>query len=232
VHGHLLVVVCPRCGQNAPIVYKGIAAYCTACGAARIPLTEKSVNLAGQPAQIGGTLARIVGWLVLGGGLFLALLLGAILQAIFPVSVAGFVVGGGIAIGTIALAMVILRGGKSLREGGVSEEKSARTQAIFAMAPMRGGIVRPYDVAMALQISLEAADAILTDLAKTKPEHVSLEIDDQGGVYYRIDSSGRGRVRVDAFDARVRASQARVAMPGEPLEEPEEEQARARRAAR
>jgi hypothetical protein len=220
-------IVCPRCRQNAPIVYRGIAAYCTACGAPRMPLTEKSVNLAGQPSQIGGTVARVFGWLVLGGGMFIALTLLAILQAIFPETFVGFAVGGGVGLATIASAWVLLRGGKNLKEGGKGQEKNARVQAIFAMAPMRGGVLRAAEVGAALQISPDAADAVLTDLAKTKSEYVSLEIDDQGGIYYRVDPSGCVRARIEAMPyAKVRVDE-----PGEVLE-PEVEPPRARQAHR
>lgn len=198
--------VCPHCRQNAPIVYRGLAAYCTACNRARLPLTERSVNLAGQPSQIGGTLARVMGWLVLAGGAFLSLALFGVFVAIFPESFAGYFVGGGAGIATALISWLLLRGGKTMKASGADDQKSARVQAIFAMAPMRAGIVDAPEVAAALQISVDDADALLTDLAKTRSEHVSLEIDDQGGVYYRVDPSGQVRMRVyDAMPgARVR----------------------------
>ncbi len=72
---------------------RGIDAYCTACGAKRIPFASPPVNLAGQPSQVGGTIARVFGWFVLGGGLLAAVLVGALFQAIFPAGVLGWVLG-------------------------------------------------------------------------------------------------------------------------------------------
>ena len=51
--------MCPHCRQNAPIVYRGVLAYCTACGAPRPPFSAKSIDLAGQPSKIGGAVARV-----------------------------------------------------------------------------------------------------------------------------------------------------------------------------
>ena len=208
LRGHHHLTLCPHCRQNAPLVYRGIAAYCTACNRPRLPLTERSINLAGQPSQIGGTLARVMGWLVLTGGLFLSLALLGILIAIFPESVAGYIVGGGATLATGLLSWLLLRGGKNLKADGKDAEKNARVSAIYAMAPIRHGLLRASDVAVALQITADAADALLTDLAKTRSDHVSLEIDDQGGIYYRVDPSGHVQMRVEAIPtARVRVDE-------------------------
>src|SRR5512143_1753677 len=84
---------CPNCRRNAPIVYRGVMAYCTACGAPRLPLTTKATNLAGKTSILGGTLARVLGWIVLGSGLVVGLGLLGLLQAIFPGGFAGWLVG-------------------------------------------------------------------------------------------------------------------------------------------
>ena len=52
--------MCPRCRQNAPIVYRGVNAFCTACGAPRSVLANTSVNLAGQPSKVGGQVTRVL----------------------------------------------------------------------------------------------------------------------------------------------------------------------------
>lgn len=211
--------MCPSCGQNAPIVYRGIAAYCTACGAPRLPLASKSVNLAGKPSQIGGTFTRVVGWLVLAGGLILSLSLMGILQAIFPEGYAGFATGGGFAVATGFLSWLLLRSGKSMKAEGDDEATHARVQAIYAMAPVRRGVLRASEVASALQIGVPEADRLLTELAKKQSDFVSLEIDDQGGVYYRVDPTGRVRMRVEALPyERVRVNQEPVLEPDEVIE--------------
>ncbi|MEO6418086.1 MAG: hypothetical protein ABIP39_01665, partial [Polyangiaceae bacterium] len=74
-------------------MYRGVLAYCTACGQLRVPLAGPAVNLAGQPSQIGGSVAKILGWLVLGVGVVVAVLLTALLQAIFPAGFVGWLFG-------------------------------------------------------------------------------------------------------------------------------------------
>src|SRR5262245_60060733 len=85
--------MCPHCRQNAPVIYRGIVAYCTACGAVRPPLTGSSLNLAGKGSRVGGTVAKVFGWLVLGIGGTVGLILLALLQWIFPEGIAGLLVG-------------------------------------------------------------------------------------------------------------------------------------------
>ncbi len=194
---NLADTLCPRCRQDAPIVYRGLAAYCTACGAPRLPLTASSVNLAGRPSQIGGVLGRALGWFVLAVGGLLGLTLLAVLQYAFPGGFVGYAVGGGIAVITLASAVMLWRGGRSLERGGAAAEKRAKIAAIFAMASLRGGVVRANEVASALGIGHERADALLTELAKSQPDCVALELDASGQVYYVVNGEGARRLRVE-----------------------------------
>ncbi len=212
--------MCPRCRQNAPIVYRGVAAYCTACGAPRMPLAASSVTLAGKGSKVGGAIARVFGWVVLVGGLSTGLLVAGILQWILEGGVAGYVIGGPIAFASLVFGYLLLRSGKSLERHGTGEEKGARTRAIFALAQNRGGMLSAMDVAQALDMPHAEADALLTDLAKTASDQVSLELDDSGGIYFRFPSflgawQGHG-VRVDAG-----VSPSRVGSPSVPLAEVE-----------
>jgi len=195
---------CPSCRRNAPIVYRGVLAYCTACGAPRVPLATKATNLAGKGSILGGTLARVFGWIVIGSGLVVGLGLLGLLQAIFPGGLAGWLVGVPILLFALVIGVALLRGGRSLESTGVAEQRETRVQAIFSLAENRGGIVTAPGVAGALGVSTAQADALLTDLAKTHPDHVVLEIDDQGGVFYRV--SERGLSRVQAFDEKLRVA--------------------------
>ena len=61
--------MCPHCGQAAPLVYRGVLAYCSACGQLRGPLTGGSVNHAGSLSKAGGTVAKVFGWLARVGGM-------------------------------------------------------------------------------------------------------------------------------------------------------------------
>ena len=193
--------MCPRCRQNAPLVYRGLVPYCSACGTMRVPLTGSSVNMAGRPSKLGGTLAKAIGWIVLAVGLSIALLLGLFFQWVLPAGFAGYAVGGVIALLTATFGVLLLRGGKSLQKSGDDEAQFTREKAIFALAAHRGGMLTANDAASALGIRAEEADSLLTVLAKTKSDQVSLELDDSGGIYYRFPAmlgwSPPSAVRVD-----------------------------------
>lgn len=186
---------CPRCGQNAPLVYRGINAYCTACGAPRIPLTSTSLNLAGQPSKVGGTVARAFGWIVLalgmlvGSGTFAAC--GAVvgyaeaapyLLSLPLVAISSFV------------AWLLLRSGNDLQRAGDQAEKTTRRQAIFALANTRGGVLTAMDVARYLHVTPKEGDDVLTELAKEGPDHVTVDVDDSGTVLFRFPSIHWGTI--------------------------------------
>ena len=196
--------MCPHCGRDAPIVYRGVVPYCTACGALRAPLSTPSINLAGKSSQMGGTVASVAGWLVLLVGLSMALGLGLLLWAIFTAAVAATV--------TLPFAFIaavvgylLLRGGRSLRKSGADAERATRDQALLSMAGHHGPLTA-VDAARMLNVTVASADAMLTELAKREPERVAIDVDDQGIVWYRVarpfsdvaDGEGRerGRVRV------------------------------------
>lgn len=165
-------------------MYRGMMAYCTACGRPRAPFATTAVNLAGQPSKVGGSVARILGWIVLACGLLVALMIGALLQAIFPAGVAGFVIGGVIAMVATILGTVLVRGGKTLHTSGDEKERSTRAQAVFALAANRGGVLSALDVAQALSLPFPVADNLLTRLAKEDGDRVKLEVDDNGAITY------------------------------------------------
>ena len=222
--------MCPHCRQNAPIVYRGAMAYCTACGRPRVPLTGEGLNLAGQPAKVGGSVARVFGWIVLAMGLITALLTGALFQAIFPAGVFGYILGTLIGAVSVLFGWLLLSGGKSLHKSGTEKERFTREQAIFALARNRGGMLSTMDVSQALNLPLPAADALMTTYAKEDPDRVRLEVDDAGSIYYVFPEIAlpppAGSVRVEAGGVRVAEPPAAV-----PTEEPieTEEQMRAKR---
>jgi hypothetical protein len=187
--------MCPACGQNAPLVYRGVAAYCAACGAPRAPLTGKSLQLAGQPSRVGGVLARVLGWLVLVFGILVATGLGLTAQALFPNGIAGAVVGLPIGIASVLLGVVLLRGGAKLDRSGASAELQARSEAVRALAAHKNGTLTAADVAASLDMPRGEAEALLDELARTDIENVAVDIDPNGALVYRFQ--GRSRVRVD-----------------------------------
>lgn len=198
--------VCPQCKSRAPIVYRGVFAYCTACGASRLPLAAKSTNLAGKPSIIGGALTRVAGWIVLSGGVALGLALLGILQAIFPAGFAGWAVGLPIVCLSVLFGVLLLRGGRSLEGAGVAAQKDTHVAAIFSLAEQNQNTLTAAQVASAVGMSMASADALLTELAKTRPDHVVLEVSDAGDVFYRV--SARGLSRVQSFDNRLRVAEA------------------------
>jgi hypothetical protein len=143
------------------------------------------VNLTGKPAKVGGTVASAAGVLVLVLGLTLSLLLGLVPTALgYPAL--GLALGIPVGLLTLAISLGLFFGGKTLRKSGTEAESRTREQAIFALASHRGGLLRAGDVSKALNIPIEEADAELTALAKQKGDQVSLELDEDGGIYYRF----------------------------------------------
>jgi hypothetical protein len=184
---------CPHCGQRAPIILRGLEARCTACGGARLPFTARSLNLAGQPARIGGTAATIAGWAVLGLGLFVATMITLLLQlVIWPTGVLGWVLGIPIALLAIVFGGGLLFGGSKLRQAGSEKRKSVQLETIRAAAAHRRGSLTTAEAARALDLPEPQADALLTELAKNPDENVSLDIDDDGGIRWNF---GKGDER-------------------------------------
>ena len=216
--GYQRTSMCPHCRQNAPIVYRGVLAYCTACGQLRAPLAGPAVNLAGQPSQIGGSVANVLGWLVLAIGVVVAVLLTALLQAIFPAGFVGWLFGAVITLVTLAVGSSLVLGGRKLKNTGTVTEKSTKHRAIYALAAHRGGVLNAVDVSRAAGLSVAEADALLTALAKEESDRVKLEVDENGGIYYVFpefdarpwesrSTEGVLRTRVSPTEAEARAEQ-------------------------
>jgi hypothetical protein len=214
--------MCPHCRQNAPIVYQGVAAYCSACGKPRVPLMAPSVSYAGKPSKVGGTAASVIGWIVLAFGMSTALGLGLLLGSLISTGV-GLAFGLPIGLFTAVFATVLILSGKKLRKEGDTKQRETWRQAVFALATNRNGAVTANDAARALGIPPAEADAFLTELAKTIPEEVTVEIDDNGRIYYafpRLLPMGKQRiaeprVRVDGAPAGPAADELEYEEPAE-----------------
>ena len=176
--------MCPHCGRDAPIIYRGIVPYCTACGGVRGPLTTASVNLAGKPAQVGGTVASVAGWLILLVGLSIGLGVALLLWALFTLGLA-IVIALPFTLLSTGIGVALLRSGSSMRRSGADAERATLDQALLAMAAHQGPVTA-VEAARALGVPVSVADGMLTELAKREPERVSLDIDDQGVVRYRV----------------------------------------------
>jgi hypothetical protein len=192
--------MCPRCAQNAPLIYRGAAATCAACGAPRVPLTGKSLQLVGQPSRVGGVVARVFGWIVLSVGMLVAIGVGVGTQLLFPNGFAGAILGVPIAVLSLVLGVTLIRSGGLLHRSGASAERDARVQAIQALAAHKGGGVTAQDVSSSLEIPKREAEALLDALAREDFENVTVDVNADGAVVYRFDA--RTRVRVDPEVAR------------------------------
>jgi hypothetical protein len=192
--------MCPHCGQNAPIVYRGVTAYCSACGQVRVPLTGSALHLAGQPSRVGSLFARIFGWIVIGVGLSVALGIGAVAHLLFPAGFVGLAIALPIAVLSLVLGGFALRGSKKLDASGAAAQKGALTQAVFALASQRGGTLTARDAATALDLPVAQAEDLLQSLAKEQYETVTSDVDESGTLVYRFVVPTR--VRVDPEVAR------------------------------
>lgn len=222
--------MCPHCGKNAPIVHRGLAAYCTACGRERLPLAGKSVDLAGKPSRVGGVVAGVLGWLVLIGGTGLALLLGLLATALFPGSIAGLAIGLPIGFVAVALGVLLLVGGRKLSRFGEKASRDAQAQAIFSLAAHHRRPLTAHEVGVALDLPVSEADAVLTALAKERPDEVGVEIGDRGEILYTFPRiTGQTGLRFPQPSLRI-DPRAGAAGPAARFDEEEIEEAGASRA--
>jgi len=202
-------MTCPHCKQKAPVVYRGLMAYCTSCGAPRMPLASASLTFAGKPEKVGGLLTRGAGWLVLVGGWFVALLVFGLLAAAAARPEIGAAVGGPIALASSLLGWLLLRGGRAIHASGATAEREMRVRALMALAAHRGGSVQARDAADMLEIPYADADQLLTDLAKREPGRVRVDLDDSGGVHFRVEVPAELAAEVQAAAEDVRRRRAR-----------------------
>jgi hypothetical protein len=193
-------MICPHCKQDAPTIVRDLRAYCTACGAPRSLLSDTPVNVAGQPSRIGGGVASVLGWLTIIGGSLTALAIGALLQLVLPASIAGYIVGGFIGGICLLVGLGLVFGGRKLQQSGNERSRSAREQAVFALARRRGGSVTIAELSQSLSIPEPEADALLTEMAKRPDGRVTLEVDDDGTLRYFVPAlvSGQQGRRVDS----------------------------------
>lgn len=150
-----------------------------------MPLANTSVTLAGQPSKVGGTVARVFGWLVLGGGWAIAAALAGLILLLGGTWAAA-VAAGPIALVASLIAYALLRSGRELKKSGDDTEAATKNQAIFALANARNGVLKAWDVAQMLHVTPKEADDVLTKLAKEHPDHVTVDVDDDGNVLYRF----------------------------------------------
>lgn len=145
------------------------------------------MNLAGQPSKVGGQITRVFGWIVLVLGTLLAFGTLAMCGSLVGMAAAApWILSVPIALVAWILSYFLLKSGKQLQQSGADTQKATRTQAVFALANNRAGMVTPNDLAQAIGVTPKEADDILTTMAKEDSDHVSIEVDDNGTIYYRF----------------------------------------------
>jgi hypothetical protein len=143
-------------------------------------------------------------------GVFIALVLGALMQAIFPAGIVGWVLGVPIAVFALAIGLGLVFGGRKLKQVGHTTSQDATEKALFGLARSRGGILSADDVAQRLHLTPLEADAFMTELAKRGDGKVSLEVDDDGRIAYvfteMASAAARARFATSSTADRVRVA--------------------------
>jgi hypothetical protein len=169
----------------------------------RAPLTGKALAFAGQPSKLGGRVGRALGIAVLVFGLLLAAVLMLCLQLLWPAQNIGYALGLPVALISVVVSTLLMLASRRLNRVGADAEREARVEALFALAANRGGTLTVTDAAHSLQLAAPQVDALLSDLAKSQPEHVSLELDDAGEPFYLFSRAG---TRPHPFGAKYRVT--------------------------
>jgi len=194
-------MLCPHCHQDAPILYKGVFAFCSACDKPRAPFSAKALSFAGQPSKLGGRLGRVLGALVLILGMLLAAALVLFFQLLWPARNIGYALGSPIALVSVVVGTLLMIVSNRLGRAGAEAERQARIEAVYALAVNRDGMLTSADAARSLRLPLATAESVLNELAKGQPEYVSLEFDDHGQSFYLFTRAG---TRPHPFGAKYR----------------------------
>jgi hypothetical protein len=190
VTGSPLASPCPRCGQHAPIVLRGLDSRCAACGAPRFLLAAPSVALAGRPSKLGGAAASLAGVSVLVLGLSLAVGLFFLLSAFLPVAV-GWAFAVPTAAASLLFGILLLLGGSRLKKSGAARQQRVALEAVRSVVQHRRGPISAAEVASSLQLPEPDVDALLTQLAREKATAVTVDVDQQGHVVYDFEGEER-----------------------------------------
>ena len=182
---------CPKCGQRAPVVLRGLESRCAACGASRFLLAAPSLSLAGQPSRWGGLAASLAGVSVLVLGLSLSAGVWLLLQSIWPASVVGWAFALPMVAATLLFGLLLLVGGRRLRKSGTAHQQAVQLAAVQSIVQHRRGPVSAHDIAGALQLPEPEVDALLTQLARQKATAVTLDVDDRGHIVYDFEGEER-----------------------------------------
>jgi len=198
---------CPKCGQRAPIVLKGLDSRCAACAAPRFLLAAPNVSLAGQPSRFGGLAASLAGVGVLGLGLSLSAGLWFLGHALSPTSTWSWALAVPVFGVSLLVGLLLLVGGTKLRRSGTARRRAVELEAVSSMVRHRRGPISAYEIARSLELPEPLVDALLSELAREKATAVTLDVDADGHVVYDFEGEER-RWRVLEEQAEVTADEA------------------------
>jgi hypothetical protein len=122
-------------------------------------------------------------------------------QLLWPEKNIGYALGSPIALVSIVLGTLFMIASRRLGRAGVEAERQARVEAVYALAVNRNGMLTTADTARSLQLDPASVEALLGELAKTEPEYVSLEFDENGQSFYLFSRAG---LRPHPFGAKYR----------------------------
>ncbi len=224
---------CPHCHAIAAVIDRGSKTVCAACGKPRVGATvlggtPKGAGAAprtreGQNESTSAMLLRARGRTQRGAGI-IALAIGVFAAAALAMIVPGALgLGLAAAMGAlfVAVGALAVRGGARSMEEARRRDRRATELALLEAARAAGGRLTATEAAAALRVSVEEADAQLTDLVGDG-SRVDVDVDDEGVLRYvfRELATSQVKVRVDASDDAG------------PPEEPHELEAEAERAER
>src|SRR4051812_43318037 len=130
---------CPRCGQRAPIVLRGLDSRCAACGAPRSLLAAPNMALAGQPSRVGGLAASIAGVSVMVLGLSLSAGLWFLGHALAASTTLAWALAVPVFGASMLFGLLLLLGGTTLRRRGAARRQAVALEAVSAMVAHRRG---------------------------------------------------------------------------------------------
>jgi len=201
---------CPRCGQRAPIVLKGLDSRCAACGAPRFLLAAPNMSLAGQPSRVGGLAASIAGVSVMVLGLSLSAGLWFLGNALAASTTLAWALAVPVFGASMLFGLLLLLGGTTLRRRGVARRQAVALEAVSAMVAHRRGPISAHEIARALELPEAQVDALLSQLAREKATAVTLDVDAEGHIVYDFEGEER-RWRVLEEQSPAEADDARAA---------------------
>jgi hypothetical protein len=186
--------------------------------------------MTGKPSKLGGAIAKVVGWVVLVGGLFAAFAMYSLLAWLMPGGPASWIVATPMAVLSMIFGGLFVFGGKTLQSSGSAAQKKTRMSAIYSLAAYRKGSLSAAEAASAVNLSEKETSDLLTQVAKDEPDYVVVDLDEAGAIRYRFPT-----LLPDGHDWETRIADARVRVGGteiNPQAELAEDEAAAEEAAR